>query len=284
MAAPLPWGCLVRIAFALPPALPMRATWHGGTRSPFAQHAAGRESLRVLYQRTLGIDCPDRQCQSECSQLMRPSKSLCAAVAETLTGFHDTLDAVFKSAGVPGDPPKLAQHSKWKEWLFQAGQDPAVDSLTIAGNLLEEFMDVAPPSGTPGHRAWTEKRNRMEQVLEEHGLRYYRFGQVMPVGEMPKALIHPTRGSAPVQTGPAKPDKLEDLLETLIKGLRRAMHPSSHRRKGSQPLSFKNEYDVQISSMPSSGPGSKTSDRKSSRRATLDQARGWIFCCRHTIW
>lgn len=178
-------------------------------------------------------------------QLMRLSKSLCAVVAETLTGSHDTLDAVFKSAGVPGDPPKLAHNSKWKEWLFQAGQDPAVDSLTIVGNLLEEFMDVAPPSGSPEHIAWTEKRARVEHVLEEHGLRYYRFGQVLPVGELPKALTHPAKGATPVQVGPTKPDKVEELLETLIKGLRRAMHPLSHRRKGSQPLSFKNEYDVQ---------------------------------------
>ena len=28
-------------------------------------------------------------------------------------------------------------------------------------------------------------------------------------------------------------------------GLRRAMHPLTHRRKGAQPLTFANEYDVQ---------------------------------------
>ncbi|HAI2361552.1 TPA: transposase, partial [Escherichia coli] len=31
----------------------------------------------------------------------------------------------------------------------------------------------------------------------------------------------------------------------LVKGLQRAMHPLTHRRKGSQSLSFSNEYDVQ---------------------------------------
>jgi hypothetical protein len=31
----------------------------------------------------------------------------------------------------------------------------------------------------------------------------------------------------------------------LLKGLRRAMHPLTHRRKGAQALSFSTEYDVQ---------------------------------------
>ena len=64
--------------------------------------------------------------------------------ALTLTGGHSTLDALFKSAGAPGEPPNLAHHSKWKEWLFRAGQDPSVDSLAVLGNILEEFMDVEP--------------------------------------------------------------------------------------------------------------------------------------------
>ncbi len=31
----------------------------------------------------------------------------------------------------------------------------------------------------------------------------------------------------------------------LLRGLRRAMHPITHRRKGAQQLEFSNEYDVQ---------------------------------------
>ena len=49
---------------------------------------------------------------------------------------------------------------------------------------------------------------------------------------------HP-RGSGAGRAG------LKDLLEVLVKGLRRAMHPLTHRRKGAQPLTFANEYDVQ---------------------------------------
>jgi hypothetical protein len=45
---------------------------------------------------------------------------------------------------------------------------------------------------------------------------------------------------------PAKPGKVKELLEVIVHGLRRAMHPLTTRRKGFQPLSFGNEYDVQV--------------------------------------
>ncbi len=176
---------------------------------------------------------------------MRLSKALCAVIADTLTGSHETREAIFKSAGIKSDPPKLPHQFKWKEWLFQAGQDPSVDSLAIVGNLLEEFMDLPPSSGTPAHTAWVELHARVEQVLEENGLRYYRFGRVIPIGEMPQPSGTFGAESAPARAGPTKPDKVEDLVETLIKGLRRAMYPLSHRRKNCPVLSFKNEYDVQ---------------------------------------
>jgi hypothetical protein len=64
--------------------------------------------------------------------------AVCAAVAEVLQGSHKTLDALFEAAGVPGPPPDLAHHTKWKSWLFRAGNDPNVDSLAVLGNLIEE--------------------------------------------------------------------------------------------------------------------------------------------------
>jgi hypothetical protein len=77
---------------------------------------------------------------------MRLSRGLCATVGNALQGSHATLEALFQSSGAPGEPPALAHHSKWKEWLFRAGQDEAVDSLAVLGNILEEFMDVPPVS------------------------------------------------------------------------------------------------------------------------------------------
>jgi hypothetical protein len=67
----------------------------------------------------------------------RLSKAVCAVVAEVLHGSHADLDAVFISAGAPGPPPEASHRTKWKEWLFRAGTDPNVDSLSVVGNLLE---------------------------------------------------------------------------------------------------------------------------------------------------
>jgi hypothetical protein len=158
-------------------------------------------------------------------------------------GSHPTLDALFINSGAPGEPPALAHHSKWKEWLFKAGQDPTVDSLAVLGNVLEEFMDLAPTEWTPEHDSWKEKRGRVERALEENGLRYYRFGRVLPQGDGQSLESLDTAVAS--QSGPSKPAKVEELLDVMVRGLRRAMHPLTHRRKGTQPLSFGSEYDVQ---------------------------------------
>lgn len=175
---------------------------------------------------------------------MRLSRSLCAVVGEALIpmGSHATLDALFIAAGAPGEPPDLAHGSKWKEWLFRAGQDPSVDSLAVLGNVLEEFMDLAPIDGTDEYDMWMERRVRVEHALEENGLRYYRFGRVLPQG-LAVDLSEPNVQNT--SSTPSKPEKVEELLEVVVRGLRRAMHPLTHRRKGTQPLSFGNEYDVQ---------------------------------------
>lgn len=176
---------------------------------------------------------------------MRLSRALCAVVGDVLasTGSHATLDALFESAGAPGQPPALAHHSKWKEWIFRTGQDPTVDSLVVLGALLEEFMDLPPKENTPEFDYWQERRERIEAALEDNGLRYYRFGRVLPQGEV--AQNEPITARHRSSSAPAKPSKVEELLEIIIRGLRRAMHPLTHRRKGFQPLSFGNEYDVQ---------------------------------------
>lgn len=91
-------------------------------------------------------------------------------MAATLSGSHGALEALFVSAGAPGDPPALAHHSKWREWLFRAGQDPTVDSLAVLGSVLEEFMDIPPDTGSPEFDDWREKRDRVERALEENVL------------------------------------------------------------------------------------------------------------------
>jgi hypothetical protein len=186
---------------------------------------------------------------------VRLPMAVCAAVGDVLTGSHATLDALFEAAGATGPPPHLAHHSKWKTWLFRAGNDPSVDSLALVGNLIEEFMDLPPlPSNHTladslgiNHdpvAEYNRRRDRLIKVLEEHGFRYFRGGRVLPSGEVPLTLA-PGKQPATPTTEPQKPSTIEELLQTLIRGLPRAMHPLAHRRKGAQSLSFQSEYDIQ---------------------------------------
>ena len=177
---------------------------------------------------------------------VRLSRSLCAVVGSILagTGSHTTLDALFKSAGAPGDPPDLAHHSKWKEWLVRAGQDSSVDSLAVLGNVLEEFMDMAPDEWDDDSENWPAQRGKIETALEQNGLRYFRFGRVLPQGQIPSSS-EDSPPEKPSVRPPAMPTNIEEVLQVLVRGLRRAMHPLTHRRKGTQALVFSNEYDVQ---------------------------------------
>ena len=181
------------------------------------------------------------------SQNIRIPIAVCAAVAEVLNGSHEALNELFLASGAPGPPPELAHHSKWKAWLQRAGNDPGVDSLAVLGNLIEEFMDLPPASMGPTEfigmqfpdplETYTAKKSRLVQIMEEHGFRYFRGGRVLPIGIEPESPI--------AAAGPQKPSTIDDLLKIIIRGLPRAMHPLTHRRKGAKNLVFESEYDIQ---------------------------------------
>lgn len=178
---------------------------------------------------------------------VRLSRSLCQTVGDVLsdTGSHATLEALFHSAGAPGDPPDLAHHSKWKEWLFRAGQDREVDSLAVLGNVLEEFMDIAPEASGGSPEDWRVQRTRVVASLEENGLRYFRFGRVLPQGQGGVSPEVTAPGDGPTGKDPEKPTNHLEVVQILVSGLRRAMHPLANRRKNASTLTFSNEYDVQ---------------------------------------
>jgi hypothetical protein len=173
----------------------------------------------------------------------RLSRALCKVVGDVIltTGGHSTLDALFKSSGAPGEPPDLAHHSKWKEWLFRAGQDATVDSLEVLGNVLEEYIDTRPASAADVQQ-WSENRSRIENALADDGLRYFRLGRVLPVGQV---MANEMNGQVAARLVPAKPGNVDEVVLVIIQGLRRAMHPLTYRRKGAEQLRFANEYDVQ---------------------------------------
>jgi REase_DpnII-MboI len=174
---------------------------------------------------------------------MRLSRALCTVVGNVLPGSHATLEELFVSAGAPGSPPQLSHHNKWKEWLFRSGQDPEVDSLAVLGTVLEEFMDLPPTGDAKEVAEWAENRGRVEAELEKCELRYYPGGRVLPQFEQPPGTAKPSPlNRAKLST---IPEKVDEVLEIIVGGLRRAMHPLIHRRKGLQTLSFNNEHDVQ---------------------------------------
>jgi hypothetical protein len=169
---------------------------------------------------------------------VRLSRNLCAAVGSLMTGSHDTLNALFKSAGVPGEPPSLSHGTKWKEWLFAVNTAPEEDRLAILGNVIEERMD-RPPADTDSRPDWDLKRQGVVDALDELGLQYFRGGRVLPTGEVPQ------QPAITLQAGPRKPASVEELFGIIIRGLPRAMQPLIHRRKDATTLSFRSEYDVQ---------------------------------------
>lgn len=169
---------------------------------------------------------------------IRLSRALCAAVGDMMVGSHDTLNALYISAGVPGEPPSLSHGTKWKQWLFAVNTAPEADRLGILGNVIEERMDRAPSD--PQDRAdWETKRQAIVDTLAELGLQYFRGGRVLPTGEVPQ------QPAITLPAGPRKPASVEELLGIIVRGLPRAMQPLIHRRKDATILSFRSEYDVQ---------------------------------------
>ena len=180
--------------------------------------------------------------------------AVCAAVAEVLDGSHQTLEALFEEAGVPGPPPDLPHHSKWKTWLRRAGNDASVDGLAVIGRLIEEFMDLPPLPAAEilgigiGHdpvAEYNQKRTRLNAVLEEHGFRYFRAGRVIPNDVVQSDPTPNTSTQASTQDTTAQPSSIEELLQRLLRGLPRAMHPLAYRRKDARSLLFESEYDIQ---------------------------------------
>lgn len=171
---------------------------------------------------------------------IRLPAAVCAVVGEVLRGSHPTLNALFERAGAPETPPPLSHAAKWKTWLLRAGDDPNIDSLAVLGPVLEEFMDPPPREGDQLVQ-WDADRKRVVDALEEYGLRYYRGGRVLPTG-VPNSAVP---SHFPVSAVPQRPNSLHELLVVIVRGLPRAMHPLTHRRRDAIPLTFESEYDIQ---------------------------------------
>jgi hypothetical protein len=123
---------------------------------------------------------------------MRLSKSLCAVVGDVIagTGSHAALDMLFLTAGAPGEPPSLAHYAKWKEWLFQAGQDPNTDSLVVLGNVLEEFMDLPPGTNTSEYIEWQKSVAELKLLWKRTDFATSGLVESFLKGRFPRTIHH----------------------------------------------------------------------------------------------
>jgi hypothetical protein len=110
---------------------------------------------------------------------IRLPRAVCKVVGEVVTGSHSELNALYQSAGVPGEPPNLPHPTKWKEWLFRAGNDPSVDGLSVLGSVLEEFMDLP---RVENYLEWEEKRDQVVAILESTAFAIIAAGEFFRLG------------------------------------------------------------------------------------------------------
>ena len=212
---------------------------------------------------------------------VRIPRGLSATIARVLRGSHADLDALFLSAGAPGPPPDLSHQSKWKTWIFQAGNDPQVDSLRFLGDLLEEFMDC-PPWESELHDEWVSDRSAVIEALEESGFRYFRGGRVLP-NDSPADPQKPAEDRK-TDAKTVYPSSINELLTVLVRGLPRAMHPLTHRRKGAQSLRFGFEYDVQDLLHALLRPWVGDIRPEEFTPSYAGSSTVWTFCCRLMVW
>jgi len=172
-------------------------------------------------------------------------------VGDALIGSHASLDSLFERAGVPGDPPGLAHHSKWKEWLLRLNRDDSVDALAVLGAVLEEVME-APPNDEESRAHWSSNREAVQVALEKYGLTYQTGGIVVqgagPIsadalnralksGKFDELEIEFRRASENVSTDPASALTAAcSLLEALFRAYLEAHSLPLPAKKSVKPL------------------------------------------------
>lgn len=89
---------------------------------------------------------------------------------------HAQLNALFMSAGFPGDAPEGNKIEKCRNWLRRANAECG-DALRMFGALIAEFMDAENTMwGTSAEGA--DARERIRVALRKDGLSYSRGGHI----------------------------------------------------------------------------------------------------------
>ncbi len=89
---------------------------------------------------------------------------------------HAQLNALFMSAGYPGDAPEGNKIEKCRNWLRRANNE-SDDALTMFGRLIAEFMDSENTLWGTGSDG-VDNRERIRAALAREGLSYSRGGYI----------------------------------------------------------------------------------------------------------
>ena len=98
---------------------------------------------------------------------------------------HDQLNALFMSAGFPGDIPEGSKPAKVMAWLRRANAECEEDALDRFARFIAEFMDTEPTG--PHRNLWTgeatddavDPREAVLDCLRREGLTYRRGGHIV---------------------------------------------------------------------------------------------------------
>jgi hypothetical protein len=114
--------------------------------------------------------------------------SVAALVNQIVPGSHASLNALFKQAGAPGEPPELSHATKWKVWLLRTNDDPCIENpLIVLGKIIEEYMEVDLPPDNLLYKDQNENRSKLARLLGKHGMQYRTGGRIEIVTGGPPA-------------------------------------------------------------------------------------------------
>lgn len=108
--------------------------------------------------------------------------SVIGAVASVIAAHyysHSTLNSLFMESGGPGDVPPGNCEAKCAAWLRRCNEDPAVDPLSVLGQVIQKFMDQEPSDWLP---EIADGQRRIRESLAKNQLTYHTNGFVTLAG------------------------------------------------------------------------------------------------------
>jgi Abortive infection C-terminus len=108
---------------------------------------------------------------------------LISVIADVFSSYytHTQIDSRFFAAGFPPQPPEGNKQQKCHIWLLQANRQSQAP-LKMVGCLIEELMEMVPPSSWGTESPVEAHRRRIASQLSAHGLTYQPGGHILRLG------------------------------------------------------------------------------------------------------